>query len=193
MKEVVSRDAYHQRYFKTAVLSSSLIVFVFVFVFLGFKPAFSMDMTRAQAIADKLERLTGKNIQNIKIAVENSAKPDAYLHPMGYIVITTGLMNFCEDDAEMAFILGHELAHFLRGHYKEKAEALGFSKDISVPEQLIKEVDADLYGLQYMKAAGYEPAASLRVLNKLIAHAHGAGQSSSLQKRINALTSSINN
>lgn len=192
--KVVSRHAYHQRYFKTAVLSSSLIVFVvfvFVFVFLAFKPAFSMDMTRAQAIADKLERLTGKNIQNIKIAVENSAKPDAYLHPMGHIVITTGLMNFCEDDAEVAFILGHELAHFLRGHYKEKAEVLGISKDISVPEQLIKEVDADLYGLQYMKAAGYEPAASLRVLNKLIAH--GAGQSSSLQKRINALTSSINN
>lgn len=188
MKEVVSRHAY-QRYFKTAVLFSSLIVFVVVFF--GFKPAFSMDMTRAQAIAGKLERLTGKNIRNIKIAVENSAKPDAYLHPMGYIVITTGLMNFCEDDAEMAFILGHELAHFLRGHYKAKAEMLGISKDISVPEQLLKEVDADFYGLQYMKAAGYEPAASLRVLTRLIAH--GAGQSSSLQKRINALAYGINN
>ena len=85
---------------------------------IGFKPALGMNTTSVQAIVDKLAKLTG---QDIKVVVEDSAKLDAYLHPMGHIVITTGLMNFYEDDAEMAFIIGHELAHFLRGHYKEKS------------------------------------------------------------------------
>jgi Zn-dependent protease with chaperone function len=83
---------------------------------IGFKPALGMNTTSVRALVDKLAKLTG---QDIKVVVEDSAKLDAYLHPMGHIVITTGLMNFYEDDEEMAFIIGHKFAHFLRGHYTE--------------------------------------------------------------------------
>lgn len=186
MKEAVSGHSY-QRYFKTAVLFSSLIVFVF----LGFKPAFSMDMTRVQAIADKLERLTGRHV---KIVVENSAKPDAYLHPMGYIVITNGLMNFFEDDAEMAFVIGHEWAHIIKGHYKGGQDILGISKEISISDKLKKEMEADAYSLDFIKAAGYEASASLKVLAGLrqIMGQNGMGYSSSLQERINTLKEMLN-
>jgi len=186
MKEAVLGHSY-QRCFKTVVLFSSLIVFL---VFLGFKPAFSMDMARVHAIADKLERLTG---QNIKIVVENSAKPDAYLHPMGYIVITNGLMNFFEDDAEVAFVIGHEWAHVIKGHDRGEQDILGISKEISISNKLKKEMDADAYSLNFIKTAGYEPAASFKVLARLrhMMGKNGVGYSS-LQERINALKEMLN-
>lgn len=184
MKEAVSGHSY-QRYFKTITLFSLLIVF------LGFKPALSMDITRVQAIADKLERLTDRHV---KIVVENSAKPDAYLHPMGYIVITNGLMNFFEDDAEMAFVIGHEWAHVIKGHYKGGQDILGISKEISISDKLKKEMEADAYSLDFIKAAGYEASASLKVLAGLrqIMGQNGMGYSSSLQERINTLKEMLN-
>lgn len=185
MKEVASGHSY-QRYFKTITIFSLLIVFVF----LGFKPAFSMDMTRVQAIADKLERLTGRDI---KIIVENSAKPDAYLHPMGYIIITNGLMNFFEDDAEMAFVIGHEWAHAINGHYRGGQDILGISKEISVSDKLKKEMEADAYSLDFIKTAGYEASASLKVLAGLcqLMDKSSLGYSS-LQQRMNALKEILN-
>ncbi|MBI3397980.1 MAG: M48 family metalloprotease [Deltaproteobacteria bacterium] len=142
-----------------------------------------MDTARLQAIANNLTNITG---YGIKICVEDSSKIDAYLHPAGHIVITTGLMNFFEDDAEMAFIIGHELSHMVSKHYKSGSEILGISTDIYFPDSLRQEMEADEYSLKIMKAAGYDPAASLRVLAKIRVNA--AGQLSSyLEKRINAL------
>lgn len=148
-----------------------------------------MDAARMQTIADKLTNTTG---QDIKILIEDSCKPDAYLHPMGYIVITSGMLGLFEDDAEIAFIIGHELAHSIRGHYNGGSEILGIARDIYLPAKLWKEIDADAYSLNIIKAAGYEPAASLRVLMKL--RVNEIGQSSTYtEKRINALIADYNN
>lgn len=175
MEDVVSRHPY-QIYFKTA------LIFVSFIIFFGFRTAFGMDMENVQAIADNLKRFSDRNI---KIVVEESTKPDAYLHPMGYIVITNSIINLCESDAEIAFILGHELGHSKRGHYNQSSEILGISREAYLPENLWQEIDADSYSVKIMKAAGYDPAASLAVLAKL--KAYGIGQSSYMEKRIKAL------
>jgi predicted Zn-dependent protease len=168
---------------------------LFVSLSAGFTPVFGMDITKVRTIADKLEELIGRNIN---IVVENSMKPDAYLHPMGYIVITSGAMQFFQDDAEMAFIIGHEWAHIVKEHYKDEQDILSISKDISNPDKLKtqklkKEIHADAYGLGVMKAVGYEPEVSLKVLAKLqqVRGQNGREGASSIQERMNALKEMI--
>jgi predicted Zn-dependent protease len=52
---------------------------------------------------------------------------------------------------------------------------------------LWKEIDADIYSVKILKATGYDPAVSLRVLSKLMSN--GMGQSSTLEIRLNTLIS----
>jgi len=42
--------------------------------------------------------------------------PNAYACPGGFIFITIGLVNLLQSDAELAFILAHEIAHVCRFH-----------------------------------------------------------------------------
>ncbi len=52
-------------------------------------------------------------------AVIRSEKPNAYSCPGGYILITEGLLRIMEDEAELAFILAHEVVHAARKHVAE--------------------------------------------------------------------------
>lgn len=42
---------------------------------------------------------------------------NAYAAPGGYIFVTRGLINLMENEAELAGVLGHEIAHVLRQHH----------------------------------------------------------------------------
>lgn len=181
-EKTVSGFRSAKKIYRTSVILAVMCV-------LTAQQASGSDIERIYAIASKLAAVAG---QDAHIVVEDAAKPDAYLHPMGYIVITSGMLGLFEDDADIAFIIGHELAHSIRGHYNGGSEILGIARDIYLPEKLWKEIDADAYSLKIIKAAGYEPAASLRVLMKL--WVNEIGQSSTYtEKRINALIADYNN
>jgi len=154
--------------------------------FLWVVPAFGIDANRVRAITEELAVSAG---QDIRIVVDASEyRPEAYSHPMGYIVVTQGLIEMFEDADEMAFIIGHEVAHLARLHYyNNKTGMLHISGDIYIPAELWKEIDADIYSVKILKAAGYDPAVSLSVLSKLMSN--GMGQSSPLEIRLNTLIS----
>ena len=42
--------------------------------------------------------------------------PNAYACPGGYMFVTTGLLKLCQDESELAGILGHEFAHVAKKH-----------------------------------------------------------------------------
>lgn len=153
-------------------------------LFLGISSAFCMDLERLQKIAGDLEDVTGRTI---KIVIEDSDKPDAYLHPMGGIILTKGLLDSIENDAEMAFIIGHEVGHIAMGHYNGSSP-LGIAGDSCVG----KEIEADGYSLKVIEAAGYNPAASIRVLGKIRSRTRGQVVPS-IQRRVEALSLSLEN
>lgn len=71
------------------------------------------------------------------------------------IVITTGMMGFVESDAELALIIGHELAHNTMGHIRKIIGNLilsGMATRYTRPF----ESEADYVGLYYAKRAGYD-------------------------------------
>jgi beta-barrel assembly-enhancing protease len=76
--------------------------------------------------------------------------------------ITEGMMIFTgQDDAELAAVVAHELAHNLLGHRERLKSAKGGTKAI-----LATEIEADRLSVWLMANAGYDPQAALRFIER---------------------------
>lgn len=118
------------------------------------------------------------------------AEPNAFALPGGFIFVTDSLVELCGRDAdEVAFILGHEMAHVIRGHamnriVRDSAVAAasrmapirgaisGWLRKVGV--QFLEsaysqelESEADQLGVRLMAAAGYDPRRSLQLFGRL--------------------------
>ncbi len=106
--------------------------------------------------------------------------------PSGTILISLGTIADLEDEAELAFIIGHELAHAASGDAAVRLVRLGFlavSREGAARDpaawagaafDLVKlgygrrrERDADARSMEAMLATGYDPGAALRYLRRL--------------------------
>lgn len=59
---------------------------------------------------------TGRQELAFRFAVLNSDEVNAYAAPGGYVFITRGAISRMRDEAELAGVLGHEIAHVTRRH-----------------------------------------------------------------------------
>ena len=57
-------------------------------------------------------------------AIKPSWTPNAAMHRNGVMEITTGLMELCRDDAQLAFVMAHELAHESARHARRRTRNL---------------------------------------------------------------------
>jgi predicted Zn-dependent protease len=145
--------------------------------------------------------------QALRFTLLNSAVENALSVPGGNVYITRQLLGLMDDEAELAFSLGHEVAHIAGNHahirqaYAQRnplgvfGQILGavvgpsvFSSMISNRARLDtlsfsrdQEYQADRLGRGYMIAAGYDPAGAAEVLAAL-------SRNSALQGRIQGRT-----
>jgi predicted Zn-dependent protease len=117
----------------------------------------------------------------------NSSEVNAWCMPGGKVVVYTGILPLTKDDAGLAVVLGHEIAHAIAGHGNERMsqqlaiEAAGMGLDVYMqqkPQQTHdifmtafgvgsqlgqlaysrqQELEADRLGLIFMSMAGYDP------------------------------------
>ncbi|MEM7563507.1 MAG: M48 family metalloprotease, partial [Pseudomonadota bacterium] len=120
---------------------------------------------------------------------------NAFAAPGGYIVVTLGLYSLLENEAQLAGVLGHEIAHVVRKHHLKALQktmkrefwsdltvkALSDKEDQKKMRELINagvqlyatgldreyEYDADLRGVVLAARAGYDPYALLDVLTTI--------------------------
>ncbi|MBI4687655.1 MAG: M48 family metalloprotease [Nitrospirae bacterium] len=120
----------------------------------------------------------------VEFAIQNSSVPNAWAIP-GYVVITRGLLAALDNEAEFAFVMGHEMGHVSARHSARQvtygmlqqaglgaagiAIGSGGYADIalglgSVGSSLLllkygraDELEADRLGIQYMLRLGYNP------------------------------------
>ncbi len=80
--------------------------------------------------------------------------------PPKLVVVYTGLLPYIDNDDELAYILGHEIAHTLDAY-----EGVGrwFSMLVNLRSY---EYKADLIGVDLMVKAGYNPIAAITQINK---------------------------
>ncbi len=57
-----------------------------------------------------------------RVIIVNDKSVNSYSLPGGYIAITTGLLSMCQDEAELAGALAHEIAHVARDHGLQQAK-----------------------------------------------------------------------
>ena len=141
--------------------------------------------------------------QTFRFTLLNSAVENALSVPGGNVYITRQLLGLMEDEAELAFSLGHEVAH-IAGNHAHIRQAYAQRNPLGVFGQIIgavvgpsvfsnimsqrarldtlsfsrdQEYQADRLGRGYMIAAGYDPAGAAGVLAAL-------SRNSALQSRI---------
>ena len=129
-----------------------------------------------------------------EVSVIDEPTINAYCMPGGKIVVYTGIVESLNlTDDEIAVIVGHEIAHALREHGRERmSEAygvavakagagrlLGLSQDtmeladsvvsygMTLPNSREHENEADLIGLELAARAGYNPNAGVTVWQKM--------------------------
>lgn len=127
---------------------------------------------------------------------------NAYVMPGGKIVFYSGIIdNLKLTDAEIAAIMGHEMAHALREHSREKlsrsmatggvisiaSAAFGLSAGqaqvaqlagdvgLSLPHSRTQESEADKIGLELMARASYNPNAAVSLWQKMQAKSGSSG------------------
>jgi predicted Zn-dependent protease len=128
----------------------------------------------------------------------NSAVENAFAVPGGYVYITRQLMGIMNDEAELAFVVGHETGHIAANHHQRRRSAqrssaiwgvlgaiLGaavgnnafgglisqsaqqFSKMRLLSFSRDQEYQADVLGIRYITAAGYDPNGGATMLAQL--------------------------
>ncbi len=127
--------------------------------------------------------------------VIDSSGINAFAAPGGYVVITLGLYNLLDNEAQLAGVLAHEIAHVVRKHHlqalqksmqrefwteltiiaaNDKENSRKLEKLVNTGVQLYAtgldrkdEYDADLRAVVLAARAGYDPFALLDVLTTI--------------------------
>lgn len=64
-------------------------------------------------------KLAGEYCPSIRVYVVDVPEFNAYAMPNGAVVVYTGLLLQAENEAQLAFVLGHEITHYLHRHSLE--------------------------------------------------------------------------
>ena len=175
----------------------SLMLFNFVYAAVDWNSQAALN--RVNTIGTKLLKANNVNY-DIEFKVSDEADINAYANINKEIYVYKGLLEYVDDDQELAGVISHEMGHIINGHcakqgvldasiatvisrmnVNDTAKAVGqqlASSKISRND----EFEADITGVDLMKKAGYNPLAMISLLNKItgnyidILQTHPSGQ-----------------
>lgn len=161
------------------------------------------DLVRDPEVSDYVARV-GEKLAEVshrphlpwEFTVVNNSTPNAWALPGGKVAINRGLLTELESEAELAAVLGHEIAHATARHgaknleratlmqgglqalgatlsnrewgdYVLGASAIGANVLLSRYSRS-HELEADQVGIDYMVKAGYNPEAAVSLQEKFV-------------------------
>lgn len=141
------------------------------------------DQALVTGIGSTLADAAKDSRRRFDFTVAEMAPANAFALPGGFIFITASLLDLCgRDRNEIAFFLGHEIGHVLRGHARDRMTADTFLNTVMsrlpaagrmIAEVVRKgysqeqELEADQTAMQLAAAAGFDAHAALSALKRL--------------------------
>jgi predicted Zn-dependent protease len=144
------------------------------------------------SLAQKIVRYSDADIPFTVRVIDSGDVPRAYGLPGGFLYVDSALILSADGEAELASVMAHEIAHVAARHATRAltrkrvcdvvgsiamvagpagmgvADAGGLAGPLSVKKfSRDAEYEADLLGIEYAYAAGYDPQALLDALEKL--------------------------
>ena len=160
--------------------------------------------TQVQRVAKRIEAVAARDKPNFvwKVTLLRKNEANAYCLPGGKIVVYTGILPLTGNDAGLATVLGHEVAHATAEHVAERIERqhltevaaaiiaggvavtpagyirvralLGIGGSAaSLPFSRSQESEADHIGLVYMARAGYNPREAVAFWKRMLRASKG--------------------
>lgn len=153
------------------------------------------DATLNAYVREVVCKLAGPHCADIRIYIVETPHFNASMAPNGTMQVWTGLLLRAQNEAQLAYVLGHEFGHYLRRHslqiwrdLRSKSDSLvffqvlsaaagvGFAGDLA---QLIavsslyafsrdNEREADDVGFELLAKAGYDPQEASRIWEGLL-------------------------
>jgi len=148
-----------------------------------------------EALGRKLAAQSETPNARFQFFVLNDDTVNAFALPGGYVYVSRGLIALCEDEAELAGVIGHEIGHVTARHSAQRYSSAmatnlglaavgilgsvfgapsGFGNIVSYGAQAAlqsysraQEMEADRLGARYMSRAGYDPHALTDFFAKL--------------------------
>lgn len=139
---------------------------------------------RLRRVGGRVARVSDRPDHLYRFLVLEGEEPQAFSAPCGIIWASEGLLRTV-DDAELAFAMGHEIAHtILRHHVRQLQIASLLEPAGGVPRSLLElthstlqlesEMEADRFGALYAMRADYRFSAALDLLGRLEGFIGGA-------------------
>jgi predicted Zn-dependent protease len=152
---------------------------------------------RVQRIGMRIAAATGRSDYQWEFKViDNDKTLNAFCLPGGKVAVYTGLLPVAQDDAGLAAVIGHEVAHAIARHGGERlsqeilvtgltvaaavstedphkrdlyAGLLGAGAAVGflLPYSRLHEAEADRMGLIFMAKAGYDPRAAVGLWERM--------------------------
>jgi len=141
-------------------------------------------------VGDHLVACVANKLRTFSFEAVKGDAPNAFALPGGFIFVTSSLLELCEwQRDEIAFILGHEMGHVIRGHAMDRIMAnsaiaagartlrirgpvAGWLGEVGVKflqsaYSQDMELEADVLGARLAKAARYDPNGPTQLLCRL--------------------------
>jgi len=138
--------------------------------------------------------------------IDNPKTVNAFALPGGHMYIYTGLMKLCSNEAELASVMGHEIAHVAAHHHGESytrqygislIESFILGDNPSANAELMAQIlstvgetkfsrtqenEADRMGMDFLWRAGYKPDAMVSFMEKMNATEQKEGRTPGVLK-----------
>jgi len=149
---------------------------------------------RVERIGRNILQAAGLDDRNWQFSVIKDDTPNAFALPGGKVGVNTGMLDAVDNDAQLAAVIGHEIAHVTGRHSAERmsrqaltaagVNVVGAAVDSQAGAQLLaqaaqlgvilpfsrnQESEADVLGMEYMARAGYNPHGAVQVWQKFAA------------------------
>jgi predicted Zn-dependent protease len=149
---------------------------------------------RTQRVARRVLEAAGKDPGQWEVAVFAADEANAFTLPGNKIGVYEGMLRVAADDAQLAAVMAHEVAHLEAGHPGERMSTdvatqlgvdlasillggdpgvtaallgAGARYGLTLPYSRNQELEADRLGLRYMAEAGYDPRAAIELWRRM--------------------------